>query len=172
MDGPLAKLILARGAVKNPFNNPKYKSELKKWDKKLKDEGFKDIEPSNHKSNGYNLKKECGPRKQKTVKDWDKTLTFFLHLDCLLTHFTQMPKAERLILEMYSDGARIKDITLKSRCSDKYVRNKIKYYNNLVLAIMRMIHNTDPAPSLRLISEAVLEVTADADDHSCKNKAA
>lgn len=96
---------------------------------------------------------------------------FFLTLDCFMTHFPEMPKFAYKVMSMYSEGIMVKDIVKASRSSDKHVRNTIKHYKLIVLAIIRMMNHTDFPLSLRLLSKTASEVTADADDQ-VKNKAA
>lgn len=148
----------------DPFNSKHFRDQKKKWDNRLKTDGFKDIESSSSPICAIN-------RVKREKLKHSNTLDFFLHLDWLLTHYADMPKFERKVMELYSDGVFINKITKQVKASDKHVRNVIKRYKHLVKAIICMMGSTDNAPSLRLISKPVSEVTANAEDR-VQNKAA
>lgn len=137
------------------FGSKKFKGEQAKWYKRLKSEGFEDIEKSGEFSGRRALYQN---RTKNQIK-----LDFFLHLDWLLTFYEGMPAFERKVMALYSDGKYVKDIVKRVNASDKHVRNVIKRYNYLVKAIIRMLTNTDNALSLRLVSNKVSEDTANAE---------
>lgn len=102
------------------------------WDQLLKKKGFQDIE-----DRSGNLKGQIKP----TIswQNQDLIRNFFLTLDNLLTVYTQMPAFERKVLELYTQGMRIKMIVKKTHASDRHVRNVITRYKHLCMAIQKML---------------------------------
>lgn len=162
-DGLLAGISRGR-ALTDPFNSKRFKNELSTWNKKLERTGFRDIEDRRG-----NLKSP--DRRTIAFDNREKILHFFRTLDWLMVCYPEMPRFERRVMELYSHGLFTKQIVRKVKASDKHVRNVIKRYKYLVLSIIRMMDSTDNPPSLRLISQSVSEVTANAEDRT-ENKAA
>jgi hypothetical protein len=151
--------------MSDPFKSKAFKDEFKLWHKKLEKSGFEDIEDSyGFVSNKFN-------RRKSNLEDIENVRNWFLTLDSLMTHYPEMPSFDRRVMSLYSSGVRVKDIVKKVKSSKRNVMYCVSRYKHLVLAIIRMTTTAPPAPSLRLISNEVSEVTASAEDR-IQNKAA
>ena len=148
--------VLIEGGILGPFDSKKFKTEKNRWYKRLKKEGFDDIENSGNEFRAHR-------RQFQDKSKHERALDFFLHLDWLLTFYEEMPSFERRVMELYSDGLYIRDIVKKVKASDKHVRNVIKRYKHLVRTIIRMLTSADNPLSLRLVSNSISEDTANAD---------
>ena len=101
------------------------------WDKILKDSGFNDIEDKH-----VNLKRH--DTRTQSFQNQAEIRELFLILDNLLAVADGLPKFERKVLELYSQGTRINVIVSKTRASDRHVRNVIKRYQVICKAFMLM----------------------------------
>lgn len=114
------------------FNSSKrFKKEDSEWRQILKDSGFEDLEDRR------------GNIKQPDIRTiaWihrDEIRDFFLKLDQFMNCYPEMPIFERRVMELYSQGEYVKDIVRVVKSSDRNVRNVIKRYRNLVLALYRL----------------------------------
>ena len=106
------------------MGRPKLGSELHKWNQKLAAEGLFD-EPKEYD------RRTIGFENRDPIRD------FFLRLDHLMTHYPEMPKFERKVMELYSQGIEVIDIIKRVRASRATVFMCIKRYKNLVIAIQR-----------------------------------
>jgi len=147
----------ARGEqLADPFRSKSFKKEKAKWNKKLEKSGFIDIEDARG-----NLKSK--DNRTSNYRDRENVRYFFGILDWFMNCYQSMPKFDRRVMQMYSDGEYVKDIVKCSRSSDKHVRNVIKRYRGLVLAIIKMLGSTDNPHILKPPSKPALEVIVNED---------
>lgn len=102
-----------------------FKQLEKEWYDKLAKSGFEDIEDS-HGCLKSQDKRTIAYQNQIQIRD------FFLNLDTLLSHDYGMPKFDRRVLELFSEGVYIKVIAKKVRRSDRTVRSIINRYKALI----------------------------------------
>lgn len=126
--------------MKKP-RTPTLEEQNRFWKRELEKSGFDDIEDS---------KERLKNPDNRTIafENRDKIRDFFLSLDALLTHYKEMPKFERQVMELYSRGIYVRTIVRTTKRSDRLVRNVIKRYKGLVMAINRLNDNADFPPSL------------------------
>lgn len=151
-------------SLSNPFTSKEFKREQEKWRKKLVKDGFQDLEDASG-----NLKSP--DRRTISFHDRDQVSQFYRVLDWLMACYPQMPSFDRRVMSLYSEGLYVKKIVRRCKASDKHVRNVIKRYKYLVLAIIKMLNDTDNPHPLKPASQLASEVTANADDR-VQNKAA
>jgi hypothetical protein len=101
------------------------------WDKKLAQEGFKDIEDRKGNLKRHDIRTQA-------YQNQIRIREFFLLLDHLLTNYPDIPPFERKVLELYSQGQRLNLIVQEVHASDRHVRNVITRYKGLIAAIKRM----------------------------------
>lgn len=147
------------------FNSKEFKAELAHWRKKLKTKGFKDIEDEKGFLKGPN-------RRTVAFDNRDSIRHWFLTLDCLMNHYKGMPRFERQVMEYYTKGISIVEIAKKMpKVSRTRIKDCIKRYKHLVLAIILMLEADQSAHSSEPSSNQAPEVTANAEDR-IQNKAA
>jgi DNA-binding NarL/FixJ family response regulator len=102
----------------------------KKWELKLKESGFKDIETS------------LGRLKQPNTRtiafeNRDLILDFFLKLDHYLSsdNSRRIPDRDRLILELFSQGKKLRDIAQQIQASESTVRNTVRVYKTVIISL-------------------------------------
>lgn len=111
------------------WNTKEFKSLRGEWYKKLEESDFKSIEDNNGRLWQPNLRTI-------TFDNRGRILDFFLKLDSFLTNSEGLPSKHRRILELYSQGVKIKGakgIIERVGMSDKYIRNVINYYKRLLI---------------------------------------
>ena len=115
------------------YKSKEFQKLNRKWRKKLKSKGFDDIEAANK------------PVKQdvRTFKNIEETQSFFIMLDHFLYCYPDMPKEERKVMELYSKGVYIKNISTAVNASYSKVQKIIYRYEQIVRAVNRFILNTD-----------------------------
>lgn len=88
-------------ADKKYWETPEFKKLNKEWREKLESAGFDDQEDEKE-----NLKQ----KDERTIafQNRDKIQNFYLKLDSYLTHNTEIPERDRKILELYSQGVKVK----------------------------------------------------------------
>ncbi len=110
------------------YETSAFKKINKEWRKRLKNDGFQDIEDASENLEQYD-------RRTIAFENRDRILEFFLKLDHYLTNTKGIPKKHRQILELYSAGTYIKGpngIIEQTGLSDKQVRNIIKKYKTII----------------------------------------
>jgi len=108
----------------------------KEWRARLIESGFEDLEDAQE-----NLKSK--DKRTIAYENQDEIREFFLRLDHFMYFYPEMPRFERTVMELYSQGVYIKTIVKRVRASDKKVRNVVSRYKKLILAINRLLLNTD-----------------------------
>lgn len=129
------------------YESPAFKELEKVWREKLKQSKFPDIEDS---------KERLKNPDNRTIayENQDKIRDFFLSIDSFIAHYPDMPKFERKVMELYSRGIFIRSIVKQLRSSDKHVRNVIKRYKGLIMAVNRLYAHTEFPLSLNPQSDA------------------
>lgn len=157
--------VLTSGGFLNHriFKTKKFQKQVDHWKQVLKDTGFVDIEDDHG-----NLK--TGEMRTNALRSPDKTLRFFLTLDHFMMCYPQMPRFEKKVMQMYSDGMHLKKIKAKTKATFWRIKSIIKMYKYLVLAIITMQDCSNNPPPLRLASNKVSEVTQNEEDR-IQNKA-
>lgn len=102
------------------------------WDQVLTKHGFKDIEYSSGQLKNYD-RRTVGFDNQQIV------LNFFLRLDQFMNHYKAMPKQDRLVMSLYSEGRPIPEIVQVSKVSRRKIFYIVERYKKLVLVIDQMI---------------------------------
>lgn len=102
--------------------------EKTKWRKKLIESGFEDQEDFSRNLSHPDLRTNSFEMR-------DKVLEFYLSLDCLLAHYAAMPKFERKVIELYTQGIMVTKIVKNLKCSEKTARMVIKRYKGLAMMV-------------------------------------
>lgn len=122
------KQMLHNVSVGGPKIKPKDYLELQReWNLKLKESGFVDIEDAK------NRLKTPDSRTQ-NFQDREALLNFFLELDCYLQH-NDLPEKHRRILELYSQGLRLNQISIAQSISLTVIKDVISKYKKKILMI-------------------------------------
>ncbi len=98
------------------------------WRQKLREHGFVDIEDLRGNLKQHN-RRTIGFENREIISD------FFRRLDHYLTNHPEIPRLHRLILSMWSEGARVGEICTKSKRCNSSVRTIIRHYRLLLLAM-------------------------------------
>lgn len=114
------------------FRSPEFRLQYAEWSEKLKSSGFEDIETSRGNIKNPDIRTIA-------FQNQDKIRDFFLRLDQLLGVYDTMPKDERAVMELYTEGVFICEIVEKTLFSYKKCQLIIKRYQGLILAIDRML---------------------------------
>ncbi len=96
------------------------------WDRKLAKSGFEDIETPTGELTHHNIRTLAWANR-------DIILEFFLKLDTYLVKTSDLPSLHRKVLELYSAGKYINEITTAVHRSRTTVKNIIKKYKILIL---------------------------------------
>lgn len=114
----------------NSYNTKSFKKLKQNWYKQLKDSGFKDLE--SHKGNLYqpNLR-TIRWRNQDLVKD------FFFTLDNFLEHDARISHREWLVLQNWTKGVYLIDISRKTHIPIITVNRIVKKYRIFVIELMK-----------------------------------
>lgn len=119
------------------YRSKEFKKLSQAWRKRLKEDGFEDIE------NAKNIPKQFSSH------DSEETRNTFIQLDHFLYYYPDMPRQERRVMELYSNSVMVKDIMRRISRSRSTVQRIIKRYKSLLIAINRMTLETDFALMLR-----------------------
>lgn len=106
------------------FENKRFKALNSKWRAKLKKRGF--IDHEDEKENLYDH-----DRRTVLFDNRERILNFFLRLDSYL-HTAEIPPLHRQILELYSNGIYLIDISKKVGLSYRHSKRIIKKYKDLL----------------------------------------
>lgn len=97
----------------------------KEWYARLRASGFLDIEDKYQRLKQYD-------RRTQSFDDRDLILNFFLQLDMYLND-TEINSLHRKILELYSEGKKVTDISKIIKRSRARVNQIIRLHKNLIL---------------------------------------
>jgi hypothetical protein len=86
----------------NPYRSAQFKALKSEWDRKLADSGFQDIE-STHGSLKTQDRRTISWEHRELIADFFTALGHYLH-----NHAQIMQPHERMVLELYVTGARVK----------------------------------------------------------------
>jgi hypothetical protein len=132
------------------YQSREFKRVHDEWRERLEDSGFCDCEDKNGNTKNHDIRTIAWKNKE-------IILDFFLSLDHLMTNYPEMPKFERSVMELYSNGIKIEEIIREVKSSRRTVYNCITRYKNLVLAIQRTQTSILFPLSLRPQSNSVSE---------------
>lgn len=107
------------------YQRPEFLSLNKKWNQKLANSGFDDIEDKNENLKNPNIRTQSWDNR-------DQILEFYLALDEFL-NLNEIPGKHRKVLEMYSQGIYLKEISVKVSMSYAWVRLIVEKYKYQVL---------------------------------------
>lgn len=104
--------------------------ELKsEWYRKLKADGFKDIERPDNSLKEYNSR---FARRSKAFQNHEMIREFFLKLDLYLVSHNDIKPLHRKILQMYTEGIFIIEISRRVKRSYTTTRDVIRKYKKLI----------------------------------------
>jgi hypothetical protein len=104
------------------------------WRLKLSAAGFEDIEDHRQNLKAPDLRTNAFEQRE-IIRD------FFLMIDHLLVHYPDMPKDERQIIELWSEGTYAVVIAEKTQFSYRKVKSVIQRYKGLIKAINKLFLN-------------------------------
>lgn len=107
------------------FERPEFIELNREWRKKLKKAKFDDIEKPNEQLHQHNIRTQCWD-------DREQILEFFLALDDFMQS-ARLPRKHRRILELYSRGIYLTEISVEVRMSYAWVKHVIAKYEKIVL---------------------------------------
>ena len=113
--------------MSSPFRQQTFKDLQSQWYKKLKQNGFNDIENSKEEISSIN-------RRTARFDDRDLVLSFFISVDHFITENPDLPKLHRQILVHYSDGIKLIEIAPKVKKSVIRVKQIISRYRKIILS--------------------------------------
>lgn len=97
----------------------------KQWRKKLKTAKFHDIEDNRENLEQHDTRTQLFERRE-------QVLEFFLALDDYL-NYAEIPKKHRRVMEMYSSGMYLTDISVSVNMSYAWVKMIVAKYESIVL---------------------------------------
>ena len=126
---------------------PDFRELERIWRRKLKQDKFQDIEDRKERLIEKN-KRTIAYENQELIRD------YFLDLDHFMTHFPEMPKFERQVMELYCRGIYICDIAKQTRVKRLKVFRIVRRYKDLIIAINRLYASIHYAPSMNSQSDS------------------
>lgn len=112
------------------FSDLAFKKLKKKWDKKLTDSGYDDIEYADGSLKSDGNRATIAWDNKEAIED------YYRKVDSYLVEHEDIPPRDRAILELYAEGVHIKGkkgIIEKTGWSDKTCRRIISHYKNIIL---------------------------------------
>lgn len=113
-------------------NKRDFKILQEKWRKKLKSSGFEDHEDLHGRLTKSEERRTISWQNQVRIRD------FFLLLDHFMNYYSAMPKDERKVMELYSQGIFVTKISKQLKFTRIRIHSIIKRYKGLILAIQEM----------------------------------
>lgn len=116
----------------NPFHTKQFKELNEHWRQKLKESGFVDQEDKYGNIKHHDIRTQAWENR-------DGILDFYLRLDQFMNFYTDMPKFERQVMELFSQGYYVTEIAKQINGSRvRLIHKVIKRYKGLMSAIQKM----------------------------------
>lgn len=102
-----------------------YKHLKAEWYRKLSASGFEDIEDSKGRLKQWD-------RRTLAYETMEATMTHYADVEEFLNTHPELPERDRSILELYTEGKQLKDISRMLKWSYTVVKDTIRKYRELI----------------------------------------